>query len=141
MDDNKPSGVNVTVSGSDPLTVRAVAATIGDSLSERGFSSVSVNSLNAEPDRYTESSASLLEVIGRTRPHLLHSPIQVSYLYNEEREPLDIGASTPLRSEAPSQLDVLDSEVQMAQEATHMAGVVDDVVAADPGPGSEPETN
>lgn len=142
--EHKLSPVNVTISGADSQAVRTVAAVVGDGLVAAGFSEVSVVSLNPEPRPYLESSESLLETIGRTRPHLLRTPVTVQYFDTEEQPPRDeLSAFKAEHSGVasagvePSRLDQLQTEVEMAQEATWMAGVVDDPVAADPGPGSE----
>jgi multidrug efflux pump subunit AcrB len=79
------SPVNVTVSGSDGMAVRTVAAVVGDAISGSGFANVSVSSLNTEPESYLPSGGTMLDTLRRERPHLFEAPVQVQYLYNEEQ--------------------------------------------------------
>lgn len=92
MDNHHPSPVNVTVSGTDGATVRGVTSVIAGALQQAGFTDVACGSLNSEPEEPMQGS--LLDSIRAARPHLFQTPISVSYLYNEERQPLDIEGGT-----------------------------------------------
>lgn len=77
------SPVNVTVSGSDGLTVRAVTGVMANALQQSGFENVRVGTLDAEPDPLPDGSTdapSLLDLVRAQRPHLYRTPINVTHL-------------------------------------------------------------